>query len=58
MKTHAEFEDDVRSLARTVANEYADEMGIEFDISDPEEPENDLATLTNHERKPLPLGMG
>lgn len=46
MKTHAEFKDDVKSLVRTVANEYADEVGIEFDISDPEEPENDIAIVS------------
>lgn len=45
MKTHDEFKEDVDYLAR-VAREYADEVTVEFDIDDPDEPENDLATLT------------
>jgi len=46
MKTHAEFKDDVKAIARLVANEYAEEVGIVFDIDDPHEPENDVATVS------------
>lgn len=46
MKTRSEFEEDVRAISRTIVNEYADEIGIEFDTSDPGEPESDIATVT------------
>jgi len=46
MKTHAEFKDDVKGIARLIAIEYAEQVGIEFNISDPDEPESDIATVS------------
>ena len=46
MKTHAEFKDDVNGIARLIANEYAEHVGVVFDILDPEEPESDIATVS------------